>query len=396
MDTGGKIRTGKLLQKLKGVFDVTLVSNFDASKDAPHLHLIEQLCHAYYPVARRETTKYSATFYLELFTRLFSRYPITVIGDYSKALEEKILDLIHRFRYDLLICDFLQPSLNFRKVRGHPSVLFQHNIESVIPRRHQEVARNLVMKMFWWMQWRKMRHYEKEACQKFTGIITVSEMDKQKLVEQYAVQNVYAIPTGVDTNYFCPTEDKRIPHSLVFTGSMDWLPNEDAIIFFAKDILGKIKQQIPDVTLTVVGRNPSRRLLNELKNYPEVTVTGWVSDVRPYMSSRVLYVIPLRIGGGTRIKAFEAMAMGKAVVSTSVGVEGLPVCHGEHLVIHDESHEFASAIVRLLQNVDERRRLERNARSFVQNHFSWESTATAFAGICRTIVERGMRKSCRT
>lgn len=387
MDTGGKIRTGKLLQKLKGVFDVTLVSHFDPSKDAPHLHLIEQLCHAYYPVARRETTKYSATFYLELFTRLFSRYPITVIGDYSKALEEKILDLIQRFRYDLLICDFLQPSLNFRKVRGHPSVLFQHNIESVIPRRHQEVARNLVMKMFWWMQWRKMRHYEKEACRKFTGIITVSEIDKQKLVEQYAVQNVYAIPTGVDTNYFCPREDKRIPHSLVFTGSMDWLPNEDAIIFFARDILQKIKQQVPDITFTVVGRNPSRRLLHELKNHPEVRVTGWVSDIRPYISRHALYIVPLRIGGGTRIKIYEAMAMGKAVVSTSVGSEGLPVRHGENVIIADDPERFSNAIVELLRCPEKRRKMEMAAREFVRQNCSWDSAAKTFADICSAVAK---------
>jgi glycosyltransferase involved in cell wall biosynthesis len=166
---------------------------------------------------------------------------------------------------------------------------------------------------------------------------------------------------------------------MVFTGSMDWLPNEDAILFFAREILGRIKEKVPTIKLTVVGRNPSQRLLKELKEYPEINVIGSVEDVRPFMSRHVLYVIPLRIGGGTRIKAYEAMAMGKAVVSTAVGVEGLPIKDGEHVVLADNAEDFACAVVGLLGDEARREGIATKARSYVRRNFSWGKAAAAFA-----------------
>jgi glycosyltransferase involved in cell wall biosynthesis len=141
------------------------------------------------------------------------------------------------------------------------------------------------------------------------------------------------------------------------------------------------------VQLTVVGRNPSLSLVKELKAYPEITITGRVDDVRPFISSHALYVIPLRIGSGTRIKAYEAMAMGKAVVSTSIGVEGLPVVSGVHVSIADNVEGLASEIIRLLQTTEARTRLGSNARSFVCKHFAWDTVAEVFAAICRRVSE---------
>ena len=385
MDTGGKIRTGKILERLTNVFDITLVSNLESPKDDKYLDQIKDLCAEFCPVPWKEAEKYTFKFYLKLFRSLFSRYPFTVINDYSRDLEAALRRLTSEKRFDLLVCDFLQPSLNFRRLNGAPTLLFEHNIESVIPRRHFETSRNPVAKAFWWLQWRRMERYEKEACCQFTGTLTVSETDK-KCLKELGVENVFSIPTGVDTDYFAPREVQVKKNSLVFTGSMDWLPNEDAIQFFIRDILPRVKQQIPDVTLTVVGRKPSRRLLNEIKSHPHVTVTGRVDDVRSYMSSHALYIIPLRIGGGTRIKAYEAMAMGKAVVSTSIGIEGLPVHDGDHLILGDTPEDFAAAVIKLLEDAEQRGRIEKNARSLVETHFGWARVADVFANICRGLI----------
>ena len=392
MDTGGKIRTGKILEQLKNIFDITLVSNVESPKDDKYLRQINSLCAEFYPVPWKETKKYTFKFYLKLLRSLFSHYPFTVINDYSRDIEATLHRLTSEKRFDLLVCDFLQPSLNFKRLRGAPTLLFEHNIESVIPRRHFETSRNPIAKLFWWLQWRRMERYEKEACGKFTGTVTVSETDKKCLTD-FGVENVFAIPTGVDTNYFAPREVEVVKNSLVFTGSMDWLPNEDAIHFFIRDILPIVKQQIPDVTFTVVGRNPSRRLLNEIKSHSEVTVTGRVDDVRSYMSSHMLYVIPLRIGGGTRIKAYEAMAMGKAIVSTQVGVEGLPVRHGEQLVIADDPEKFAANIVHLLRDAAARISIETAARSLVEHHFGWQAVAESFANVCYHAAHREGQES---
>jgi glycosyltransferase involved in cell wall biosynthesis len=382
LDTGGKIRTAKLLEQLTKIFDITLISNFDPSKDKLYFDSMTALCREYHPVRWNPIKKYSPLFYLRLLTRIFSRYPIVVLNDYSKEIEETILRLLSKERYDLLICDFLQPSLNFCKVVGFPILLFQHNVESVIARRHFDVAANPFLKLFWWSQWRKMQRYEREICQRFTGTVTVSERDKALLEEEFGARNVFSIPTGIDTNYFVPVKDSEVNNSLVFTGSMDWLPNEDAILFFAREILPRIKEQIPEVKLTVVGRNPSRALLNEVKNFPEIELTGWVKDVRPFIARHGLYVIPLRIGGGTRIKVYEAMAMGKAIISTRIGVEGLPVRNGDNVLVSDEPEEFANAVVRLLKDVKARRSIEINARAFVETNFSWEKAAEVFSNGC--------------
>ncbi|MGH8064839.1 MAG: glycosyltransferase [Candidatus Entotheonellia bacterium] len=358
----------------------------ESPKDDGYLDDMAKLCTEFHPVPWKEVTRYTARFYIRLLLRSFSRYPITVINDYSEALEHEMKSAVAHKSYDLLVCDFLQPSLNFRSLNGYPTLLFQHNVESVLVKRYFSTARDPLSKLFWWLQWVKMTRYEGLACQRFRGIVTVSDVDKKILETAFSARHVYTIPTGVDTDYFSLRDDPIEAHSLVFTGSMDWLPNEDAILFFAREILGKIKAHIPTIKLTVVGRNPSRRLLTEIKRYPEIEIIGWVKDVRPFISRHALYIIPLRIGGGTRIKVYEAMAMGKAVVSTPIGTEGLPLTDGEHVVLADEPEAFAQAVVRLLRDAEARRGIETAAREFVQNNFSWEKTAEAFADICTQIV----------
>lgn len=392
MDTGGKIRTGKTLEYLNSVFDITLISNVESPKDDPYLGSVNNLCSQFYPVPWTETKKHSWRFYMKVLSKTFSRYPVSVGNDYSPALERTLNEVMARERFDLLICDFLQPSINCQQVTGCPMLLFQHNVEAVIPRRHFEIAKDPVSRVFWWLQWKKMAKYEAAMCGRFDGIIAVSESDRQLMEEEYGARRVFAIPTGVDTEYFTPVHEVGTDHGLVFTGSMDWLPNEDALLYFARDILDKVKSEVPSVRLTVVGRNPSRRLQQELSRYPEITIAGRVPDVRPFIGSHAVYVIPLRIGGGTRIKAYEALAMGKAMVSTRVGVEGLPVRDGEHLLIADSPEEFARAVVTLLKDVDRRRSLGEKACRFVRENFSWAKAGEMFAEACLAVVDQGASK----
>jgi len=270
-------------------------------------------------------------------------------------------------------------------MKGNRTLLFQHNVESMIVKRHYETASNVLMKLFWYSQWKKMVKYERVMCRRFDGIVTVSENDKAMLENEFGAENVFAIPTGVDTSYYSPNGMRPEPHSLIYVGSMDWLPNEDAMMFFAEQILPIIKLEIPHVTLTIVGRNPSDSLLRVLKRCPEITIVGRVDDVRPYMSQHCVFIVPLRIGGGTRIKVFEAMAMGKAIVSTSIGTEGLPLVNGEYVLLADTPPSFAEAVIRLLKNDRDRRRLEMAARTFVEKNCSWEKASQAFIQICSTV-----------
>jgi len=389
MDTGGKIRTGKILEQLNTSFDITIISNIESQKDDIYINRMNTLCSSFIGVPWKEIKKYTLRFYIKLFLNLFSRYPVSFLNDYSKDISTEISKELKNNKYDLIICDFLQSTLNLNKISGYPKILFEHNIESVITQRHFNMASNLFLRLFWWLQWKKMSINERKKCEEYDGVIVVSEADKKILEKQFRISNnIYSIPTGVDIKFFNFKEQSIKKYDLIFTGSMDWLPNEDAIIFFSKEIFPEIYKKIPGIHLLVVGRNPSSRLQKILNDYPQIKATGWVPDVRPYMAKSTLYIAPIRIGGGTRLKIYEAMAMGKVVVTTSVGAEGLPVEKEKHLIIADDPEKFACGVIRLLENEEEREKIGARAKDFVQKNFGWDKVATKFAEICYDVVNK--------
>jgi glycosyltransferase involved in cell wall biosynthesis len=188
----------------------------------------------------------------------------------------------------------------------------------------------------------------------------------------------------VDIDFFKPGDETLnvASREMVFTGSMDWYPNEDAMLYFISDVLPTVLQSIPDATLTIVGRNPTARLRNAAKA-AHITVTGTVDDVRPYIERAAVVIVPLRIGGGTRLKIFEALAMRKAVVSTSIGAEGLPLQDSRHILIANSSRSFAEQIIFLLNMPAERLRLGNAGRNLVRENFAWQQIAEKFAALCR-------------
>jgi glycosyltransferase involved in cell wall biosynthesis len=205
------------------------------------------------------------------------------------------------------------------------------------------------------------------------------------------------VPTGVDTEFFQPTGSVApAPHNLVFTGSMDWLPNEDAIRWFTGEVLPRVRRTLPDVELTVVGRDPFPGLLELSARDPGVVVTGRVADVRPYMERAAAYVVPIRVGGGTRLKIYEAMAMAKPVISTTVGAEGLPVRDGQELLIGDTPDEFAAAVVRVLEDEVLARELGARAAATVRARFGWDKVAASFAESCERALRAHETRSAGT
>jgi glycosyltransferase involved in cell wall biosynthesis len=253
----------------------------------------------------------------------------------------------------------------------------------MIWKRHYEVQSNLIKKAYLFAQWLKMRAFERKMCRRFDSVVAVSSEDCEQMQSEYGADSVFDVPTGVDTNFFRPSGNERQDaHNIVFTGSMDWLPNEDAISYFTEQVMPLIKLEIPDVTLTVVGRRPYSRLLELAKNDPSITVTGRVDDVRPYMERAAAYVVPLRIGGGTRLKIYEAMAMEKAIVSTPIGAEGLPVKDGVELLLADTAESLAEAVIKVLQDKALANGLGARAAATVREQFGWERVAERFGEIC--------------
>ncbi len=387
LNSGGQIRSAKLLENLRDLADVTLVSNVEVGKDDPYLEEMRKLCAEFVAVPYRRIRRGSLEFFLRAVSGLFSKYPIAVVNDHSRALEAKVLELVRERRHDLVICDFLQPALNVRHVDGCATLLFQHNVESTIFRRHFETTSNPLMRSLWRLQWKRMETFEKAACRSFTGVVAVSDVDRRVFAEDFGARRARAIPTGVDLDYFRPVDAPGSGDGLIFTGSMDWLPNEDAVLFFAREVLGRVREKIPGARLTVVGRSPSHRLRRALGARPGVEIVGRVDDVRPYLARHAVSIVPLKVGGGTRMKIYEAMAMGTPVVSTRVGAEGLPLEDGKQILLADSAEAFGDAVVRLLGRPDERRRIAVAGLEYVRANCGWKNVARTFAEICEETIQ---------
>ena len=383
VDKGGKIRSYNMLKALKRNCRITYLTLDDGTADDSARELASEYCHDLVCVPHRRREKFTTGFYVELALNLASDLPYAIKKYESPEMRQEITRLLASQRIDVLVCDFLAPAVNVPPNLNCTTVLFQHNVEAMIWKRHYEVQTNAARKAYLYRQWQKMRAFEAKACPMFDSVIAVSREDREQMQREYGLDNVFDVPTGVDTAYFQPSgKIETRPHHLVFTGSMDWLPNEDGIRYFTEQIMPRIRQSVPDVTLTVVGRDPYPSLVELSKRDPSVTVTGRVDDVRPYIEEAAVYIVPLRIGGGTRLKIYEAMAMEKPVVSTTIGAEGLPVNDGEEIVLADTPESFAAAVVKLLQQANPAREIGARAAAKVRAEFGWESVAGSFAAIC--------------
>jgi glycosyltransferase involved in cell wall biosynthesis len=291
---------------------------------------------------------------------------------------------------DLCVADFLVAMPNLPTRTSVPIVLFEHNVEYMIWKRLYEVEKRPWRRALLGLEWRKMRHYETKACARAGLTVAVSAADRALLAANAPGADIRAIGTGVDTTYFHPNGAVEAPATLVFTGSMDWYPNEDAIMYFIAAILPQLRQEVPGLSLAVVGRDPTDRLRAACAA-AGVQVTGTVADVRPYVAEAAVYVVPLRIGGGTRLKIFEALAMGKAVVATRVGAEGLPIVSGQHFLQADNPADFTQAVVTLLKDPGRRHTLGMAGRRLVEDRYSWTQVTRQFEGHCEEVVARHAR-----
>jgi sugar transferase (PEP-CTERM/EpsH1 system associated) len=387
VDKGGKIRSYNMLKELKRGCHITYLTLDDGTADTNARELASEYCDELVCIPQRRREKFTTGFYVELMFNLVSDLPYAIKKYESQAMRQEVATRVVNGSFDVLVCDFLAPAVNVPTDLNCPSVLFQHNVEAMIWKRHYEVQSSPPKKAYLFRQWQKMRAFEAKMCPQFDCVVAVSREDRELMQQEYGVEEIYDVPTGVDTTFFRPngrTESR--PHNLVFTGSMDWLPNEDAIRYFTEQIMPRIKEKVPGVTLTVVGRNPYPGLVELSKSDPSVIVTGRVEDVRPFMEEAAVYIVPLRIGGGTRLKIYEAMAMEKAIVSTTIGAEGLPVTAGKEILLADTPETFSDAVVRLLQQQTLAREIGRRAAARVREEFGWDKVADSFAAICERAI----------
>jgi polysaccharide biosynthesis protein PslH len=360
VDTGGKIRSYNILRRLAERHDVTLLTYYGGQRDEPYEREIKAQFPDAVPVctaAWDASTLERGLFYLR---KLPSPAPFAVTKHTAAEVKRHVSEWLQARRFDVAICDFLAASLNFPKQSATPTVLFQHNVESSLWRRQALYDPNLLKRLVFKLEAAKMTRYERQTVARFDHVIAVSEVDKAQMSAMTDPAQISIVPTGVDLQQYQNAAGPSVTEPRVlFLGSMDWEANIDGVDYFCREIWPQVKAAVPDARFSIVGRNPPPRI--QRLAGPDIEVTGWVASTLEPLRAAAVFVVPLRIGGGTRLKIYEAMAMRKAVVSTTIGAEGLDVAHRRDIFLADEPGHFAELVIELLRNHSLRAKFEQAA-----------------------------------
>lgn len=297
------------------------------------------------------------------------RRPYTYFAYDSAEYRARLKSLVAENDFAIVHMDSLDLSRHLDLVEGIPVVCTHHNVESALLERRAATESSWVMRWYVGHQAALMRSEERRLTPTMALNAAVSPDDARILTEIAPGVRVSVVPNGVDTGYFSPIAADA-DHSIVFVGGYSWYPNRDAMAYFAAEVLPRIRRR-GEVACRWVGR-ASAQIAETYASRHGVHLTGYVDDVRPYIASAACYVVPLRVGGGTRLKVLDAWAMGKAIVSTSVGCEGLDARDGENILIRDDPEAFAEAVTEVLGDPELRQRLERNARQTAVETYEWE------------------------
>lgn len=314
--------------------------------------------------------------YIRLFRNLFSRFPYSITKHYSRLFEDKLKDLLDEQHFDLVHSEGTLCASYLTAIKHVPRVLGTHNIESQIWFRRAGQAGTWMERVFFRLQAIKMRRFERRALLQVESAIAVTPQDAEQM-RDWGVRAVTVVPNGVDWEAYQISGEPERSCELLFLASLDWFPNADALDYFLAEIFPLILAVRPDAQLRIVGRRPPEAMRKLVAGHSNAELVGEVPDVRPYLARAAVVVVPLRIGGGSRLKILEALAAGKAVISTSVGAEGLGLVSNEHFLAADTPSDFARSVVTLMSDEGERARLGENGRKLVKEQYGWDRIAAS-------------------
>ncbi len=389
LKSGGRIRVFQLIKRLAAHHRITLLclaeSQADVRRYSAHLA----------PYCERVETVPWRPGWLGLFGRalaawpqLLSGVPLVVLNKRSPELASRLRTLIRQERFDVVQIEWIQMAQHVRRadwpLLATRGVLVEHDVAWLPLQRQAEVSRGM-RRWFWRREANRMRIFEETMGRRFARVVAVSRDDAARLNGD-GMKAVDVVPNGVDVAHYreAPRPEKA-PRTLMFVGWLRHGPNVDAILYFLDEVYPLIVREVPDVRMVIVGSPISSAVRRAAAPWPSVELAGFVPDVRPVLRAATVSVVPLRVGGGTRMKILESMAAGTAVVSTSIGCEGLDVEPERHLLVGDGPEAFARGVVRLLHEPDLRAVLEREALALVRARYDWSSIAYAMDQVYRAI-----------
>lgn len=391
---GTTIRNYNIIRHLAPNHSITLLT-FGTLEELENAAPLRSLCR------RIEIAPYPARSTAQrAITTLFSPLPDMALRLQSNAMHAQTRAVFRDENFDVVQIEAIEMAGFWisASIPGAPIVVFDdHNAEYMLQRTAYEADARRIMRwhaaLYSFIQWKKLARYEEEICRRADRVIAASDTDARAIGALGSAKSITVIPNGVDTDHFVPSDDvcaKPLAElAMVFAGKMDFRPNVDAMLWFCDEILPLIRSQIPLAHIVIVGQKPTQRIL-ALRERKGVEVTGWVPDTRPYVADAAVYVVPLRMGSGTRLKVLEAMAMGKAIVSTSRGVEGIDLVPGRDALIADSPQDLARSVVSLLRNPDRRRALGQSARTLAQSKYDWRQIIPTFERVYKDAATRAV------
>ena len=299
----------------------------------------------------------------------------------SKAFARKLNELLCNKNFDIIHVDTISLAPYVSHLKNIKVVLNHHNIESAMMLRRAENEPNPFKKIYFYQEGIKLQRLERRICNRFDLNITCSDLDSERLKKITGITDCTSIPNGVDLEYFHPLETKVKPKSLVFAGGLSWYPNLDAMTFFLKSVWPELVNQIPDISLTVIGKNPPDWMLDMQKKYSNLHVLGFVDDVRPYLAEAQIYICPIKDGGGTKLKVLDALAMGKALIANAIACEGISVINDKSVIFASTPNEYIEKIRYLVENPLKGEELSRNGIQLIKDHYSFQNIGKKLADI---------------
>ncbi len=371
-------RSYNLIREVSRYNDVTLLAfnqtslvGSQALLDEAQSHF-SQFCHVegVVPISS-ETSRLNQL--LLLVKGLLPTNTYTVSWLESKLFEEKLEALLKRENFDVIHVDTISLVPYVADCKNVKIVLNHHNIESLMLLRRAENEKNWLKKFYFWQEGKKLMRYERQVCNTFSLNVTCSHLDTDRLKTIAPGIKGIDVANGVDLNYFQPIDCAKVEKSLVFAGGLSWYPNLDAMSFFLRKVWPRLVAEVPNISLTVIGRNPPEWMLALQAEYPTLKVTGFVDDVRPYLSQAHIYVCPIRDGGGTKLKVLDALAMRMPLVADPIACEGIDVIDGESVIYATTPEDYVDSIKKLINDPQLCKKVADNGAALIQNNYSFES-----------------------
>jgi polysaccharide biosynthesis protein PslH len=376
--SGKRLRTLHLMERLAQRHRVTYVCRCDAldhESERARAYLVDRRIEVLL-VKQPRPRKSGAWFYARLAANLLSPLPYSVASHASRAMEEMLRSLAANRRVDVWQFEWPAYAAAVQGLPGTRTVIATHNVESLIWQRYHETERNPLKRWYIKRQWRKYERFERRIYSAATRVVTCTEEDAALLRDAFGVAEVDVVENGMDRSYFDTLPDvPRVPKQILFLGALDYRPNVDAVNLLLDRIFPAVQAYEPEARLSLVGRNPCADLLRTTARMRNVEVHANVPDVRPFLAGAAVMAVPLRVGGGSRLKILEALATGLPVVSTKVGAEGLELSDGQEIELVQDVDGMADALVRVLRDPARALAVARRGRQLVRERYDWNVLA---------------------